>query len=243
MKKIFVTLAIICVAVCAGIFVHSWRQTQKAPPIEEPVNKYDRMIYDSLTALTGEDELHLAEITVQNALEAIKQIKTPDKYYAIFEVERFSSDASVTVKNTVWTSGAKYRVETVGDIKKTVICDGERVKIINADGDFKIIDAAGDFSYADQTGLADIEYFTENAENELITARFAKLNGRGKDNIIYVEFYYPRFNQLEMFYVSADYGVVLAAQTYVDDQLTYRLTTSEFTADYSTDGTVFDVSE
>ncbi len=243
MKKIFVTLAIICVAVCAGIFVHSRRQTHKVPPIEEAVNKYDRMIYDSLTAATGEDELYLAEITVQNAIEAIKQIKTSDKYYAIFEVERFSDNQSITVKNTVWTSGTKYRVETVGDVKRTVICDGERVKIINADGDSKILNAAGDFSYADQTGLADIEYFTENAENELINARFAKLSGRGKDNIIYVEFYYPRFNQLEMFYISVDYGVVLAAQTYVDDKLTYRLTTSEFTADYSIDGTVFDVRE
>lgn len=243
MKKFLAIVALLLVLLCAAYFMRKWYEEQKVPTPDEVGDKYDRFIYDALSKVTDEDEFHTAELTTENAVDAIKQIKTSEKYYAVFNVERFSDDATLKTKNTVWVSGKKYRAETTGDVKKTFISDGERLKIINANGDYNVVDAQSDFSYFDQTGVADIEYFVGNAENELITARFAKMSGRGKDNIIYVEFYDPRFNQTERFYISADYGVVLAAETYIDDKLAYRLTADEFSADYSTDDTIFDVME
>ena len=168
--------------------------------------------------------------------------KKNQKYCATYTVERISGTKTLRTENTVWTDGEKYRAEISGDVEKTVICDSQRVKVMNHTRDTSAVMAMGEeFTVNSQTGVVDLEYFLDNAENELITANYAEAAGRISGNIIYVEFYYPKFNQLEQFYISADYGVVLAAQTLVDDVVTYRLSTQQFVEDYSSDGTMFDI--
>ena len=132
-------------------------------------------------------------------------------------------------------------MESEGNINKTYICDGENVKIINDTREsFRVFPAQEGFGYAEQIGVADVKYILENADSEFISARFARSSGiQNGGNIIYVEFYDEQFDRREEFYISADYGIILSAQTYIGDSLSYRLTTSEFIDGYTPDGTMF----
>lgn len=244
MKKTIISIAFLAVLCCGAYFAWQWYQAQKMPPITESADEFDKAIYDSLAAVGKEDKLLLAQINAENAANAIRRIKPSVKYHAAFTVERFSGNEVIRTENDVWVSENKYRAEITGDVDKTIICDSQRVKIINSTrGTSKILEQCGDFTYNSQIGVVDMNYFLDNAENELITANYAESVGRTGGNLIYVEFYYPTFDQLEKFYISADYGVVLAAQSFTDDTLTYQLTTNHFTADFSTDETMFDIAD
>ncbi|MBE6689567.1 MAG: hypothetical protein E7588_09915 [Ruminococcaceae bacterium] len=238
---LFVVIALICGAL---FFARQWYDAQQTPPVTDSINEFDEAVYNSLTAVGTEDEFFLAEITPDNAADAIRQIRHRENYYAVFTVERFSEGTVHTTDNTVWKSGDMYRVQTGGSQERLIICDGARVKLVNSvTGAYNIVENSSDFTYESQIGVADIDYFLENTDNELVSARFAETKGRTDGNIIYIEFYYPEFDQLEKFYISADHGIVLAAETYMADELSYRLTTDSFTADYASDPTMFEVSE
>ncbi len=241
MKKAVIAVVAIVLVLGAVLGVYLY-QKSKTPDIEITETDFDKLIYDSLTAVEGEKEFYLAEMTVENATDAIRQIKSDKDFRAVFVIESFWEGASVRTENTVRKSGNKYHIDISGSENKTIICDGEKIKVTNnLRGTSDTFDADGDFTYTSQIGAADIAYFLENADNKLITARFAESVGKTSGNIIYIEFSYDKFNQLEKFYISADYGIVLAAETYIGDTLTYRLTTSEFTADYISDQSVFDI--
>lgn len=244
MKNTLVAIIVIIALCCGAYFAWQWYDAQKTPPAPHNVNEFDQAIYDSLVAVGVEDELLLADLTVENAVDAIKQINKNQDYYAVFTVERFSGDAEHITESTVWKNGERYRAEISGDDSRVIISDGSRVKITNNQrGTSNILENGGDFTCESQIGAVDISYFLDNADNELISASFARTVGRTGGNIIYVEFYYPDFDQLERFYISADYGVVLAAETYTADELTYRLTTQRLTPDYTSDETIFDITD
>lgn len=244
MKNTLVAIIVIAVLFCGAYFAWQWYDTQKTPPSPPNVNEFDEAIYNSLALAGVEDELLLAELTAENAVNAIKQINTNQDYYAVFTVERFSGANHHVTENTVWKNKNRYRAEISGDDNKVIISDASRVKITNKKlGTSNILENGGEFTCESQIGAVDISYFLDNADNQLIVASFAETAGRNGGNIIYVEFYYPDFDQLEKFYISADYGVVLAAETYTSDELTYRLTTQRFTPDYSSDETIFDIGD
>ena len=244
MKQTLAFLIVMALICCGLYFAWQWFDAQKKPPVTDSINEFDEAVYNSLTAVSPEDEFYFAEITPHNAADAIRQIKQRENYYAVFTVERFSDGTAHTTQNTVWKSGEKYRVQISGAQDRLIICDGARVKLVNNEsGAYNIVENSSDFTYESQTGIADIGYFLENAGNELAVARFAETAGRNSGNIIYIEFYYPDFDQLEKFYISADHGIVLAAETYMADRLSYRLTADSFTADYVSDPAVFEVKE
>lgn len=244
MKKVLPIIAIIALLCLAFYFVgHYYGDGNKTPSHTDKLNEFDKAIYDSLVNVSGEDEIILAEITLENAVDAIKQIETDKKYHAVFDIEHFYGDKTRVTHNSVQIDGEKYRIEISGDEDKTITCDGKQVKAVNnqyfTSG---IVESSEAFSWNEQIGVVDIDYFLNNADNELIKASFAKSVGRQGGNIIYIEFYYPQLDQTEKFYISADYGIVLAAQTYMGQTLTYRLTTSSFTADYSSEDISFGVN-
>ncbi|MBQ9940384.1 MAG: hypothetical protein IJO74_02465 [Clostridia bacterium] len=246
MKKTMIFSVLLVLALCAGAFFwHRYSEKDTENRGEITINSDDREIYDSLAALSGEKEYFLSQITAENAVKAIEQIKPAENFYAVFNVERVSGNKSLSTQNKVWKSGDMYRVEIRGHEEKVILCNGEKIKTTNKKtAKSRIYPVTEQFSYAEQIGVADIKYILECSGNEFISAQFARTAGNiTGGNIIFVEFYYKQLDMREEFYISADYGIVLSAQTYMGDALSYRLTTEEFVENYFADETMFLIKE
>lgn len=246
MKKYIITITIAILAVLAAVFfLYHRAATDDEPSDGVVIDEKDKAIYNSLNAVSDQKEYHFSSITAQNAIEAIKMIQTAEKFYAVFTAEIFDGAESFATTTKVWKNNEKYRTETQGSVNKTYICDGERVKITNDDRfTSKIYPASEAFTFSEEIGVADINYILENAQNEIVSVRFARTAGiQTGGNIIYAEFFDSDTEYREEFYISIDYGILLSAQTFMGDELIYRLTTNEFIADYVSDGTMFVVKD
>lgn len=246
MKKriIAVIIAIVVIVLAAALLLWYRAASETSAEDTSVIDEKDEVIYDSLSAVNSQKEYHFSSITAENAIDAIKMIQTSDMFYAVFTAEVFSGDNSVSTRSKVWKNGVKYRTETQGSVNKTSVCDGEKIKITNDESaTFQIYPVGEGFTFSEDIGVADIKYILENAQNDIISVRFARTAGiQTGGNIIYAEFYDKETEYREEFYISIDYGILLSAQTFMGDELIYRLTTNEFIADYVSDGTMFIVN-
>lgn len=242
MKKRVVAVIIgIAALIAAGVTVWYTSVSRDEPLQDTVINAEDEAIYNSLSAAGSQKEYHFSAITTENAVSAIKMIETADSFYAVFTAESFSGSRTVSTKTKVWKNADRYRTESQGNMNKTCICDGKNVKITNDErATSAIYPVSGSFNYSEEIGVADIGYILENAQSKITSARFARTAGiQTSGNIIYAEFYDEKTDCREEFYISVDYGVILTAQSFIGDELVYRLTTNEFIKDYISDGTMF----
>jgi|GEM_PF-3521159 len=244
-KRIIAIIIAVVVLLAAGIVLWYMLSSDNAPSDDTVINEKDEAIYNSLSAVNAQKEYHFSAITTENAVEAIKMIEMADSFYAVFTAEVFGGGESVATKTKVWKNEDKYRTETQGSVNKTTICDGEKIKITNDDRTtYGIYPVSGEFSFSEEIGVADINYILENAQNEIISVRFARTAGiQTGGNIIYAEFFDQETGYREEFYISIDYGILLSAQTFMGDELIYRLTTNEFIQNYVSDGTLFVIND
>ena len=244
-KRIVAIIIAIAVLAVAGLILWYRISSDNEPLDQTVIDKKDEEIYNSLSAVNSQKEYHFSSITADNAIDAIRLIQPAEKFYAVFTAEVFSGNESVSTQTKVWKNMEKYRTESQGDVNKTCICDGERVKITNDErATSGIYPVSESFSFSEEIGVADIRYILENAQNEIISVRFARTAGiQTGGNIIYAEFSDKDTGYREEFYISIDYGILLSAQTFMGDELIYRLTTNEFIADYVSDGTMFVIKD
>lgn len=220
----------------------------EAPVVPDGSDAEGNRIFASLTGepTPSGDYVIDYEVTADGLLEILDGLTPVPAYYAEQEIELTGGVSTLTRSLKLKRDGDKYTadIRENGQLTETMICDGENILCTDysasAVSGTRKYGVSDDFSLESLLGLPLLrEALTADNVTELEVA----LLRADSDNYYYVTYTYSDVPQREVIYVSVKYGLIVTAETYYNDVIVYRLTTSLLSDSVSFGKTTFEIAE
>lgn len=161
-------------------------------------------------------------------LESLLRNNPPiTSYYLANTFSRFADGKTLTGSNRIWRDGEKFRVQTYSEneLIRTVICDGFTVSV-QENGSVYEFQPSEHFDVESFASMPRSRDFLDSSD---VTDLSITLFRDESDTLAHISFVDRRFGQIERLFLSIEYGIVLRAETYLNAQILYSLSTTEFT--------------
>ena len=175
--------------------------------------------------------------TVQNVIE--KTLVRSDSYYRELTIETFWTEGSSSIPVQVWVDGGWTQPEAAlpgGTVRYSIVGDGQFWLWYG--GDRTALSGPADGHSADLEGQR-IPTYEDVLELEQDAIAAAGYEEKGGLACIYVETGEDALGYVEKYWVSVDSGLLVCAEQWKGEELTYRMTSYAV----STDRTLFGLTE
>jgi len=200
-------------------------------------------IYALLSGARGTGAAESYEMTPEAVVPLVSSLREPETYYRKSTVTYRSGASRRDIECIVYKSGEKMllQLSEPGEAPyKTVVHSGKRTRITyNGTGDTTVFEDV-DFSYSAETGICSVKDFTddlfgdeENVPESVDVAR--SYSGTG----LVLTYTYAPLGLRDVYEISLEYGVCLAAFSYENGELVYSLKTESFVVLDSLSDTLF----
>lgn len=176
----------------------------------------------------GEGDLSLAEVTPWTVQSVISRLSRAESYSRTVTIEEFWDGGSNAADLSTWTSGGStlIRLYAGGEVQSILLRDG--TLYIWYEGSDDVYSASqGDTGAALADGwlrCLSYEDLLDMPVSDITEAGYAEYAGEA---CIFAEYYSGTFGYRNVVYVSVNTGLLMGAETYDGDTLTYRMTSAE----------------
>ena len=187
----------------------------------------DDKIYDSIRGNVHDTVGIIPDINHDTVKEMLANVKAPDAFCWYYDSTVYSSKKSSTASGILKLDSNNYKIELYsadGTLSKTVIGESESVTVQNnIHGTLSEFAAESADMFA-EAGVPDISMFSNDTgtdfEYSLVTSEYGTL--------LYAEFETAKdgYSQSEQYYISLDYGIVIRADCYENENIVYSLSTT-----------------
>ncbi len=188
----------------------------------------DDFLYESIEKHPNDSYQIFPNITHDNVKHLLRNVVTPENFCWYYRSALYSESGVLSENGILLADGDKYKIEIYSidnQLKKTVIKEGELVSVsMGSNNVSPVTYTSTEFSLFSEAGVPDASSFINNtseqftyalADNEygsMIQCRFENSVGN--------------YTQTEEYYISLDYGIVVKAQCFENDNLIYSLETT-----------------
>jgi len=171
------------------------------------------------------DELALAEVTPWTVQSVISRLSRTESYSRTVTVEEFWDGGSSSTELSAWTSGGStlIRLDVGGTIENILLSDG--TLYIWYEGSQDLYSASPEDTGAAQADgwlrCLTYEDLLDLPVSSITDAGYTDYEG---ESCIFAEYYSGEFGYRSVVYVSVNTGLLMGAETYDGDTLTYRMT-------------------
>lgn len=216
-----VITVIILIAVFSGFWLTLfWRETPRVQlPTAEP-NATDEPIGDDGPGADGD---LLVEVTPETVQSVVGTLTRPDSYYREITLETFwGEEGSASSIAQVWVDGGYTRVATLlpdGTVENTIVGEGKRYRWYNNERRYYTAEA----QEADADLMQRIPTYEDilALDTDRITA--TGYEAKGGLGCVYVEAAEDELGYRERYWVSVDWGLLVAAETVKEDRVVLRV--------------------
>ncbi len=187
----------------------------------------DEKIYESIRGNVHDTVNIVPGITHDTVKEMLSTLEVPNAFCWYYDSTVYSSKKSSTVSGILKLDNENYRIELYsadGTLSKTIIGESESVTVQNnIHGTLSEFNSESTDMFS-EAGVPDVSMFSTDAgtgfEYTLVTSEYGTL--------LYAEFETAKdgYSQSEQYYISLDYGIVIRADCYENDNIVYSLSTT-----------------
>jgi hypothetical protein len=205
--------------------------------------KYDNDIYSALAEQKSSDKVSVvSDLSREHVIKLLEEITVSENYYQEYNVSIPDNiGVSFDSKATVLCRDGLYDVSLYsnsGNIYKRVVESENTVEIYNFDSagkESKTTLNKGGFDIQSDTGIIMThnrffsDYASYDPESEFYSVAYSDFG-----SVLYFEFLteIDEFSQKECYWLSLDYGVVIKAECFEDENLVYSLETMTINNDF-----------
>lgn len=212
------------------------------------------------SANKGEPERESGEVFTLNKeqlTQTIEETEFPANYLheVIIAYYYGENDRTQTARIFKYKDKYRIRINTSDGIEKNVVYDGRRILIQNTRNNqitekvLGVSEAAG-FSIYSETGIPDLsdlfrmldEADETGGADSVISDYEINLIRNANGNIVKITFRYTDLKISEVYEISLESGIITNAESYIDDKLYYRMTTTAFNESYYSDESMFEIN-
>lgn len=215
-------LSIIIAAFVGAIIITAVLFSVLSPGGEAPVISLPSPSSDSGGSDTG-----LVSVNSETVQTAIATLSRCEAYFREYNVTTYCQDCSAQSVVKVWQSGENTRIAIKqDDISKNTLFRDDTVYIWYDDDSSAVFTSSAD-SYDPQSldRSARLIYYEDllNADSEqIVDAGYVEKSG---ENCIYAEYFSEDLNYVNQIFVSVNTGLLVAAEVYEGEVLTYSMET------------------
>ncbi len=189
-------------------------------------------IFEHLSDAKSSDSVkNYPELSIDNLSEMLSSLEPYENFYWESISEVFSSTGKSSKECKLRVSGNKYNLELLdenGNTVKKIICDGNKTVVTDmlSYNESKTVYNQGLTDYFSDASIISLDYFRQNN----FTDENCEIHLIEKEafNLVSLVHSYERsgVSVKNNYMISLDYGVVLFAECYENDVMTYRLFTN-----------------
>jgi hypothetical protein len=187
----------------------------------------EEKIYQSISGIPTDSVTLIPDITHQQVKELMSHLTVPDAFCWYYSHTLYSSKKSSTSSGILKMDEGSYRIESYtpdGVLTKTIVGEGDSISVSN-----NLYSTVSEFpssttSVFVEAGVPDIQRFISDDgldfEYTLVNSDYGTL--------IFAEFVSDKngYVQRQEYYISLDYGIVIKADCYENNNIIYALTTT-----------------
>ncbi len=228
-----ISLILVFVIVCAGALTAIYQ----IGIIDNPFDMGAEQTTQAAFLPSANEENKKPEYEGMDSEENFKKLLSSFPYYkdiyAEFYITYIYESYNVEFYR-VFKNGELYRIESYdmqNNLRELIICDGERVSVMNSDGETCVYPVCEEFSFANQSNLPTFLFFKKD---EYVLSGY---NIEGADYIVNCE--YPNMGTSDIVIFDVETGNLKKARTYLDETVIMFYDIMDFETEYAFEDELF----
>ena len=194
-----------------------------------PSNEFENEILELIKANEPKDEYNYSYIslTPDKATLLLSDFETTDKYFWEVETTTVTENRNRKQTHRVYKKGDKIRIDTIDAYSDSTVVFSNGVTKIKNNKTGKIREISGDtaFSYDNIVNIAALNYlFSDSGQ----VVDFVSVSENSEEKYLYIETSKKSIKGKDVFFISLEHGVVLTANSEIDDKTIFLQKTLNF---------------